>query len=206
MRIQRRPFTAIIIGLSATALALTGCADSSAASRDGESTVAEAEVPGEKVPATFGDNTFISGSTRIAITESRVIPLGETGNEHGVGPVLAIWYEATNTGVATGSESGDGTGAGTGASGLDGTASDPLGAWLTHFRAVQHTGTEYPAELGLAVSPDEALMGGQTDPIPVGETVSNAVAYALADAEADVELIVTDSGLTEVGRQTFNVR
>ena len=49
-------------------------------------------------------------------------------------------------------------------------------------------------------------MGGQTDPTPVGETVSNAVAYTLADAEADVELIVTDSGLTEVGRQTFNVR
>lgn len=180
MRAAKNTATGFLIALGLAAVALTGCSAGSDESLDGEHSVQEVEVPGETGPSTFADGTFASSLITIEITDWVVIPLGEPGNEFGDGPVMAFWYETTN---------------------LAGQETDPLTAWLTHFRVSQTIGTDAPTELTLSAAPDPALMATQTMPIAAGAAVPNAVGYRLLDQSAPVELIAVDTLVNELGSQ-----
>ena len=180
---QRRRTATLITALGFAALVLAGCSGGGAApSVDGESSVQEVEVAGESSPSTFADGVFQSSLLSIRITDTRVIPLGDEGNEYGEAPVMAFWYETTN---------------------VSGQTIDPLTAWLTHVRARQDTGDGALVELTLAMAPDPSLIATQTDPIEPGATVTNAVSYRLEDDSVPVELLAVDTRLNEVGTQTF---
>ncbi|WP_166867556.1 DUF5067 domain-containing protein [Salinibacterium sp. ZJ70] len=170
--------------LVAAAAILTGCSATPQDSLDGEPTVEEIEIGAEQPGTTvFADGTLTSSKLSIRITDSAVIPQGESGNEYGEAPVLAVWFETTNT---------------------SGEEIDPLTAWLTHARAYQ-TVSDLPAELSLGMAPDSELSMAMTTPIPADATVIGAVAYLLADDEAPVELVLSDTFLTEVGRMSLAV-
>ena len=45
----------------------------------------------------FKDNEIVVKDYTIKITDWKVIPVGEKGNEYGKSPVIAFWYDTTNT-------------------------------------------------------------------------------------------------------------
>lgn len=182
MRIRRSTSVAAA-SLSFAILALTGCTAAEHTSPDGETTVDEIALAEEE----FGASTYAEGmltTTRIVlrITETRVIPMGEPGNEYGEAPVFAVWYETINS---------------------SGEEIDPLTAWLTHFRAVQTDEHGGVAELSFGMPPEARFEGTMSSPIEKGATVQNAVAYLLADDGLPVELIASDLRLNELGRTAF---
>lgn len=184
MRDQQRRASSVIAIMGVALLALTACSGDTGPSVDGEDTVREVELESDVGTSSYADGVFTSSLVSIRITDSRVIPLGEEGNEYGDGPVLALWYETTN---------------------VAGQATDPLTAWLTHFRASQDTG-EGSTELTLSVGPDADLASTQTSEIAAGATAVNAISYHLLSEDAPVLLSVSDSRLNEIGSQSFPLR
>lgn len=161
--------------------ALTGCSSSDDDARD---------VGIEIVESTdsFQGDTFTSEHLKIELTEQQVIPAGSAGNENGELPVLAIWYEVTNTSTRQ---------------------MDALTSWFTHFQVYQNLGADsdeakYSA-LSMAISPDEGLTKHETDLIKEGATQRSVIAYQLLRPEAPVEISVTDTSLKELGRLRVDV-
>ena len=64
----------------------------------------------------FKDNEAVLKDYTIKITSYKVIQVGETGNEYGRNPVIAFWYDTTNT---------------------SGNEIDPTSAWIYIMEAVQ---------------------------------------------------------------------
>ena len=179
MHVRQAGRAGLIAVAGVAAVLLTGCGEATP-SMDGEDSVQEVEVPGDSGTATFTDGVYTSSLVRIEITESRVIGVGEAGNEYGEGAVLALWYDTTN---------------------VSGQMTDPLTAWLTHFRVSQEDDQGQAIELTLAMAPDAHLLTTQTQPIAAGVTVSNAVAYRLQDESSTARIVALDTGLNEVGFQ-----
>lgn len=179
--------------LLVVALALTGCAG--AATPESEpgaevepSTASEVDVetPEETVPAaeSFADGVLTTADVQITITDYRVIPAGETGNEYGDVPVLAIWYDTTNLGAADRDIS-------------------PM-EFIFMFEAFQDNDPNRENTLDVGALPDDAFLETQMENIKVDGTVSNAIAYELDDTTTPVELVAGIFG-DEIGRMTFNL-
>ena len=170
-------------------LALSACGDAG----DGESTVPPASdptpAPTEAAPASeyyFADNVLVSEDVRIEITDWRVIPVGEEGNEYGDVPVIAFWYTVTNL---SGSEN-----------------VTPIGSWIAMFTAVQDNDPNMVNELEVGMLPDDAYLDTQMATVKEGGTVPCAIAYELDDTTTPVVLTATRGLLgEELGEQTFNI-
>lgn len=123
---------------------------------------------------------------KIQITETKVIPPGEPGNEYGDKAVLAIWYDTTN---------------------LTGKDIDPTGAWMIVFEAIQDNDPNAVNTLEVGMLPDEQFLDSQLETIKQDGTVSNAVAYELDDLETPVTLVATQGiGGDELGEQTIEIK
>ena len=168
-------------------LALSACGDAA----DGESTTPPASdpAPTEAAPASeyyFADNVLVSEDVRIEITDWRVIPVGEEGNEYGDVPVIAFWYTVTNL---SGSEN-----------------VTPIGSWIAMFTAVQDNDPNLVNELEVGMLPDDAYLDTQMATVKEGGTVPCAIAYELDDTTTPVVLTATRGLLgEELGEQTFNI-
>ena len=148
-----------------------------------ESSVA-AEATGDYY---FKDNVVETEDLTIKITDYKVIPVGEAGNEYGEAPVIAFWYDTTNK---------------TGQEGVT-----PLTAWMAVFTAVQDNDPNMVNTLEVGLTPDEAAMETQTAEIKEGGTVSCAVAYVLDDETTPVTLTATKGLLgEELGTQEYPVQ
>lgn len=137
----------------------------------------------------FKDNVAVLEDVKIEITDYKVIPVGENGNEYGEKPVIAFWYEVTNT--------------------SDGSIDiDPIDAWLAVFpAAIQDNDPDAVNELEIASLPDERFIDSQTEKIKVGGTVENAWAYYLDDGTTPVKLTaVKGSDKTELGTMTYDIK
>lgn len=134
----------------------------------------------------FADNVLVSQDVRIEITDWRVIPVGEEGNEYGSAPVIAFWYTVTNL---SGSEN-----------------VTPIGSWIAMFTAVQDNDPNLVNELEVAALPDDAYLDTQMATVKDGGTVECAMAYVLDDTTTPVVLTAT-RGLfgEELGSQTFEI-
>ncbi len=123
---------------------------------------------------------------KIQITETKVIPPGEPGNEYGDKAVLAIWYDTTN---------------------LTGKDIDPTSAWMIVFEAIQDNDPNAVNTLEVGMLPDEQFLDSQLETIKQDGTVSNAVAYELDDLETPVTLVATQ-GIDgdELGEQTIEIK
>ena len=134
----------------------------------------------------FKDNEAKFEDVKIKITETKVIPVGEKGNEYGEKPVFAIWYETTN---------------------LSEQDIDSISGWIRNFEAVQDNNPNTINTLDVASLPDDQFLNTQSESIKKGGTVKNAIAYELDDLETPVTLIATD-GIAgdKIGEQTFNIK
>lgn len=134
----------------------------------------------------FKDNELVSTDVKINITDWKVIPVGEKGNEYGDAPVLALWYDTTNL---TGNEQ-----------------VTPINAWIAMFTAVQDNDPNMVNTLDVAMLPDEQYLDSQDKQIKKDGTVSNAIAYTLSDDTTPVVLKATRGiGGEELGEQTFDI-
>ncbi|WP_082479950.1 DUF5067 domain-containing protein [Agreia sp. Leaf283] len=169
------------------ALTLTGCgASTTPNAAPSTGTEVEVEVPKEEAPAgdSFVDGVLTTSDVTIRVTDSRVIPVGEVGNEYGDVPVLAIWYDITNLGTSDREIS-------------------PM-EFIFSFEAFQDTDPNRENTLDVASLPDDAFLETQTENIKAGGTVANAIAYSLDDTTTPVELVAGRMG-DEIGRMTFNL-
>ena len=134
----------------------------------------------------FSDGVLVSEDVKIEITDWKVIPVGEPGNEYGEVPVIAFWYRTTNL---TGNE--------------DVT---PVNAWIAMFTAVQDNDPNAVNTLDVGMLPDEAYLDSQLQAIKEGGTVDCAVSYELDDLTTPVTLTATN-GLfgDEIGEQVFEI-
>ena len=168
-------------------LALTGC--SAPATQDAApstGTEVEVKVPEDGAPAgeTFTGGVLTTVDAKIAITDQRVIQVGEVGNEYGDVPVLAIWYETTNLGTSDRDIS-------------------PM-EFIYMFEAFQDNDPDRENTLEVAGLPDDAFLETQTENIKAGGTLANAIAYELDDTTTPVELVAGGFG-DEIGRMAFNL-
>ena len=134
----------------------------------------------------FKDNEIVVKDYTIKITDWKVIPVGEEGNEYGKNPVIAFWYDTTNT---------------------SGGDVDPSTAWIFIMKAVQDNDPNSINELEVASLPDAKFRDSQLEKIKQGGTVSNAVAYELTDEETPVELTAKSSMIGDpIGSMTFEIK
>lgn len=142
-------------------------------------------VSSEASGASFADGVLTTDGYTITITDYKVIQPGETGNEYGDVPVIAFWYDTTNTG-----------------SDSDINASS---AWIMVFDAIQDNDPNVVNTLNMGLLPDSQFLDSQTQTIKEGGTVSNAVAYELDDTTTPVTLVASDMMDGEYGRQDFSI-
>ena len=184
----KKPALCLSALLLAIAFAVTGCGsseDTTTASQEEttqEETAQEevAEEPQEEVaqeevqeePAElevpyFQDNVFETEEFKIEITDWRVIPVGEEGNEYGEVPVIAFWFNTTNLGEE---------------------AIDPSTSWMFHITAIQDNDPNIVNELEVGMLPDDQFLETQMADIKPGGTLAHAVAYELSDEVTPVTL------------------
>lgn len=142
-------------------------------------------VSSEASGASFADGVLTTDGYTITITDYKVIQPGETGNEYGDVPVIAFWYDTTNTG-----------------SDSDINASS---AWIMVFDAIQDNDPNVVNTLNMGLLPDSQFLDSQTQTIKEGGNVSNAVAYELDDTTTPVTLVARDMMDGEYGRQDFSI-
>ncbi|MCR5104168.1 MAG: DUF5067 domain-containing protein [Eubacterium sp.] len=134
----------------------------------------------------FRDNEVVVSDYTIKITDYKVIPVGEAGNEYGKNPVIAFWYDTTNT---------------------SGKEIDPMSAWIYIMEAVQDNNPNAVNKLEVGLLPDSQYSESQLEKIKQGGTVSNAIAYELTDLETPVELTARNGLLgDELGTMTFEIK
>ena len=134
----------------------------------------------------FKDNEIVVKDYTIKITDWKVIPVGEKGNEYGKYPVIAFWYDTTNT---------------------SDKEINPTSAWIYIMEAVQDNDPNTVNELNVASLPDDQFRDTQLQKIKQGGTVSNAVAYELTDEETPVELTAKSSMIGDsIGSMTFDIK
>lgn len=174
------------------ALSLTACGgDSSTSGADSASGDTSAETSTEEpaeqeIEYYFADGVLVSQDVRIEITDWKVIPVGDAGNEYGSAPVIAFWYDTTNL---TGNEN-----------------VTPVNAWIAMFTAVQDNDPNAVNELNVGMLPDDQYLDSQTEQIKKDGTVSNAISYELTDETTPVTLQATQGiGGDELGEQTFDI-
>ena len=140
----------------------------------------------EQVQPSFSDNVIVTKDYTIEILDYKVIQVGEKGNEYGNSPVIAFWYNTTNT---------------------SGKEIDPMSAWIYIMTAVQDNDPNLVNKLNVASLPDSRFLDSQMAKIKAGGTVENAVAYELSDTETPVELTALESMFgSELGTQTFEIK
>ncbi len=130
----------------------------------------------------FKNNTARLDDLKIKITNTKVIKVGEPGNEYGNKPVLAIWHEITNLGD---------------------DQTNAVKAWAKVFTAKQNT----DSELNVGYNPEYDYLDTEMANISKGEKVKNAIAYELNDLETPVTLIARNGLNGEViGEQIFDIK
>lgn len=176
------------------ALTLAACGPGEEASQGDPSQNSNGESSGqEKQPENsdsqyyFKDGTLVAEDVKIVITDWKVIPVGDPGNAYGEKPVIAFWYDTTNT-----------------------TQQDidmnPTTAWIAMFTAIQDNNPNAVNELDIGSLPDDTFLDSQMESIKKGGTVPNAVSYELDDATTPVILKATKGYLGEsLGEQTFEI-
>lgn len=176
----------------------TAVASSESSTTVESSTVASTEAAKEEstgdfvdsaADATF-DGTILKGNSySIRITDHKVIPVGDPGNEYGENPVIAFWYD---TMVAPD---------------YDNSAPIYPGmVWMMNFNAVQDNDPNMINELNVGNLPDDQFLDTQNAEIKPGGTVPCAIAYELTDTETPVTLTAKDMMGTEYGSFDFAVK
>lgn len=171
-----------------SALLLAACGGDEAETKEKEVTETETanSAKEESKDVYFKDSEAKLEDLKIKITETKVIPVGEPGNEYGDKPVFAIWFDTTN---------------------LSDKEIDPSIAWLAVFTVIQDNNPNAVNELEVGALPDDTFLDTQSENIKKGGTVSHAIAYELDDLETPVTLVATQGIMgDELGRQDYTIK
>ena len=173
---------------SAPSVSTTDSSVSETVSSQEDSSVAESSEE-DATPTSeyyFKDNVVVTEDVQIEITDYKVIPVGEAGNEYGDAPVIAFWYSTTNR------------------SGKEDIT--PMMAWIAIFSAVQDNDPNMVNELEVGMMPDDAYLDTQMAEIKPDGTVDCAISYVLDDETTPVTLTATKGILgEELGSQNFEI-
>ena len=165
------------------------------------SAVAESEVASSEVVKEDGDfvesasdayfdGTILKGNTySVKITDHKVIPVGEPGNEYGENPVIAFWFDTLVSPDYDNS-----------------VPVDPNTAWIMNFTAVQDNDPNMVNELNVGSLPDEKHLDSQMAQIKPGGTVSSSMAYELTDDETPVTLTAGSMLGDDFGSMDFEIK
>lgn len=138
----------------------------------------------EESESSFVDGVLTTPEVKIVITDHKIIPAGQEGNEYGDKPVIAFWYEITN---------------------LTDKDVDPT-EWIFLISAYQDNNPNAENELDIGSLPDDRFLDSQTETIKKGGTVENAMAYELDDETTPVDLVASELFGDEIGRVTYNLK
>ncbi|WP_318766507.1 DUF5067 domain-containing protein [Lactiplantibacillus carotarum] len=133
----------------------------------------------------LADGRVTTRQLKIVITKSKLLRVGQPGNEHGTRPVIAFWFRVTNrTKRVVNADS----------------------AWNDVFKATQRQGKAAGTSLKMAAVPDDQLASRQTDAIRQNQTVTSAVAYELNNVHQSVVLnaFLSPAGAS-IGRQVYHL-
>lgn len=175
----------ILLALLSLTLLLTvvGCGKEESTEPAGEVDSPEEVEQEEAGDYTFDGKVVELDDIKIEITETKVIPVGEVGNEYGEKPVFAIWYDTTNK---------------------SDKEIDPL-VWIDVFHAVQDNDPNAINKLEVGALPDDAHLDSQMEVIKKDGTVNNSIAYELDDEETPVT-IIAEREYEEIGRHDFDIK
>ncbi|MDK8799842.1 DUF5067 domain-containing protein [Corynebacterium coyleae] len=152
--------------------------------KNGDTIVTPSNVQNSDSANSFDNGVLETAKVKIAINETRVIPAGETGNEYGTTPVLAVFFDMTNK--------------------TDEQLA-PVDA-IGYFTAIQDNDPNQINELNVGGHPDPETLDSQLEKIKKGGTAPGAIAFELSDTTTPVQLVATDNfGMTEIGRLTIEV-
>lgn len=181
-----------------TGLALTACSSGSSNSassskvssskveKKSSSSKAEKKSSNATGEPTFANNVITTKDWKIEITNHKVIPVGQKGNEYGEKPVMAFWYKFTN---------------------ITNKEKSAMGAWIANLEAIQDNDKNKVNKLNVGALPDDQFLDSQSEDTKQGGTVEMAVAYELTDDVTPVKLemknIITDK---VYGSQEFPVK
>lgn len=161
-----------------------------------ESEVASSEVVKEdgdfveSAADAYFDGTILKGNTySVKITDHKVIPVGEPGNEYGENPVIAFWFDTLVSPDYDNS-----------------VPIDPNTAWIMNFTAVQDNDPNMVNELNVGSLPDEKHLDSQMAQIKPGGTVSSSMAYELTDDETPVTLTAGSMLGDDFGSMDFEIK
>lgn len=133
--------------------------------------------------STFENGVLTTPSLKIEITDHKVIPVGQPGNEYGDKPVIAFYYKTTN---------------------LTDKKLDPTTAFLFNISVYQDNNTNAVNKLDVGSLPDSKFRDSQLEDIKNGGTVENALAYQLDDETTPVDLVAADLfGDTPIGKVSY---
>lgn len=134
----------------------------------------------------FRDGTLKLQDAKVVITDTKVIPVGEKGNEYGTKPIIAFWFKTTN---------------------LTGREMTPGDAWIACVNAFQDNNPNAENQLEVSALPDDRFRDSQFENIKKGGTVEEAIGYELDDMFTPVVLraVATANG-QKLGEQTFIIK
>jgi len=186
----------LLVALGVCGLVLGACGNEEESNTPEKQAASQVDVAKEESKAVesesknedfyFKDDELVINDLEINITDTKIIPVGETGNEYGEKPVIAFWYDTTN---------------------LTEKELDPLIAWIAVFSAFQDNNPDSVNELNVASLPDEKFLDTQSEVIKQNGTVANAIAYELDDDITPVEL-KANQGIDgkDLGEKTIEVK
>ncbi|AKP66823.1 DUF5067 domain-containing protein [Companilactobacillus ginsenosidimutans] len=178
----------VLIGMAATVLlstTLVGCSNGSDKSSSSNNT-RTVKTTKKQAKYYFKNNKLVMSDISITITKTKVIPVGEIGNEYGEKPVIAFWFTTTNK---------------------SNKEINPNTAWIAAFTAVQDNNKNQVNELDIGNLPDDRFLDTQSENIKKNGTAESAIAYDLDDTTTPVKLTATKGiGGSKLGTMTYKLK
>jgi hypothetical protein len=135
--------------------------------------------------SSFKDGVLTTPEMKIEITDHKIIPVGQKGNEYGSKPVIAFWYKITN---------------------LTDEKVSPMD-WMFDVTAYQDNNPNAENKLDDSIVFNDGLETSLTENIKKGGTVEYGMAYELDDVTTPVVLVASnDLGMTKIGKVTYNLK
>ena len=154
--------------------------DDSTAPADTTETPATEEA-GE--PGTFVNGVLTANQVIIKITDYKVIPKGQDGNDYNDGDVIEFYYDVTN---------------------VDAEELTASTAWIALIEAIQDNDPNVVNRLEVGMNPD-GTPDSDFEQIKVGGTVSSRICYVLTDNVTPVVLHASTMAGDDYGSQTFDI-
>lgn len=163
-----------------------GPADTTPAADDSTTPAATTEAPTEEAgkPGTFVNGVLTANQVIIKITDYKVIPKGQDGNDYNDGDVIEFYYDVTN---------------------VDAEELTASTAWIALIDAIQDNDPNVVNRLEVGMNPD-GTPDSDFENIKIGGTVSSRICYVLTDNVTPVVLKAGTMAGDDYGSQTFEIK